>query len=322
MFGSRHSRIFLWIFLLWTVATIHTVYSHEDPAMEVETIDHHHDDEMDGGEALKADERNTKEPLHHDDGKDHDEETEATAPVARPTTKTDPSQPPQESEPSVKEDTFIPSVPMAAHKEAPTLYSSTVTPTHSPTDGTVLVLTARNFQSLLRHNSSHTVWLIEFYASWCVHCGAFAPIYESLALELHTAAPHVRVAKINGAEERALTSRFGVTAFPSFYVVHGYHVYEFTQTRTQRNLMQFVQGGYLQQDPIPFYTSPMGPVGLVQGYCISSGLWAVDAFYGLQTSLGLSQLFAAMLVFGGLFVAIFVCIVIVAVSITSKSKLD
>lgn len=166
------------------------------------------------------------------------------------------------------------------------------------------------------------VWLIEFMAPWCGHCTNFSPSYQQVARHFHGSSQKVKVAKVNGESERALTSRFGVSAYPSFYVVDGLNVYPFEKARSQKNLIEFVEEGYKKTSPMPFYSSPMGPIGLAQGLLMTSGIAAADLFYWLQDLLGVSPLIAGAIMFGSGFMGCFFTIVFLAIVITPKSKVD
>jgi hypothetical protein len=54
----------------------------------------------------------------------------------------------------------------------------------------------------------------------------------------------IRVARINCSVEKALMTRFGVNSFPSFFLVSGWDVYEFSGKRSQTSLQDFARGGY------------------------------------------------------------------------------
>jgi thioredoxin-like negative regulator of GroEL len=56
------------------------------------------------------------------------------------------------------------------------------------------------------------------------------------------------VAKVDSSVERALSARFGVSSFPSFFLVDGWSVYEFEGTRNEVGLMDFARGGYKKDD--------------------------------------------------------------------------
>jgi thiol-disulfide isomerase/thioredoxin len=197
-------------------------------------------------------------------------------------------------------------------------------------------LTARNFGRMIGDNAS-TIWLIEFYGPNCIHCREFASTYDEIAAAYHSPnhqqqnqrntnsnKKRIKVGVINGDMERALSSRFNIYAYPSFYLVDGWHVYEFNSAsvRTKRSLMAFAEGGYKEQDPIPFYQSPMGPMGLMQGTLVSMGVVLLDIFEWTETASGLSTVMTACLLFGSLFMGSFFTIVFFAITITPKVKCD
>jgi thiol-disulfide isomerase/thioredoxin len=184
-----------------------------------------------------------------------------------------------------------------------------------------VVLTSRNFG---RHVSDGNVWLVEIYAPWCGHCVSFEPTYKEIAAEYH-AAPEkykIRVGKINGDAEQALVSRFAASSYPSFFIVHGFSVYEFDQSRSKATLMAFVEGGYKKTSPIPWYKSPCGPLGLAQGMILRVGYTMADIFFWLQKKFGLSTVFAGMVMFGSLFIGTFIILVAMAIFFTPKTKVD
>lgn len=183
-----------------------------------------------------------------------------------------------------------------------------------------IVLNARNFSSSIGDGN---VWLVEFYATWCTHCLAFAPTYSDLAREIHADSTlSIKVAKVDGADEQALVSRFDIHAFPSFFVVDGWSVYEFDEPRNKKNLLKFVKGGYKEKNPLPFYMSPMGPLGLMQGFFTMSAITFSDNFEVFRAYFGFSQLVAAAVLFFSTFLGSFVLIVTVAILSTPKVKID
>jgi protein disulfide-isomerase-like protein len=72
-------------------------------------------------------------------------------------------------------------------------------------------LTTQNFDTKI----NVPLALVKFYAPWCGHCKALAPVWEQLALKLH---PDVMVAKVDVTSEQALQSRFNVGGFPSIHL--------------------------------------------------------------------------------------------------------
>lgn len=85
--------------------------------------------------------------------------------------------------------------------------------------------------------------------SSCRYCQNFASSYSNIAATFHSSPSEgIRVAKVNSHAEVALSSRFGVPGYPSFYVVDGWSVYEFEGQRSEAKLIDFARGGYKQQD--------------------------------------------------------------------------
>lgn len=189
-----------------------------------------------------------------------------------------------------------------------------------PLLGKPIELNSRNFGHNVRDGN---VWLIEFYSPSCGHCVEFAPTYEDIARTYH--APEnrhkkIRVGKVDGSKERALTSRFNIYGYPSFFVVDGWSVYEFQEGRSKRTLSAFVEGGYRKVDPVPFYHSPMGPVGLVQGYLMYLGLRGIDAFEWMVKEYKMPPLMTGAIFFGIFFMSFFFVILCLAIVATPKVK--
>mmetsp|Transcript_16535 Transcript_16535/g.18244 ORF Transcript_16535/g.18244 Transcript_16535/m.18244 type:complete len:235 (+) Transcript_16535:103-807(+) len=169
----------------------------------------------------------------------------------------------------------------------------------------VIDLTSKNFGTTVGM-ADGKVWLIEFYTQGCVHCRNFASSYESIAKTFHSNPDEkIRVARVDCGVEKALLTRFGVKAFPSFFLVSGWDVYEFEDSRTTANLINFARTGHKKNKPIPFLNSPMGPMGLLQGTLIFAGTRAMGILEYLQESYGISPLISGVVicmlgVFGGM----------------------
>uniref|UniRef100_A0A7S3LCU6 Thioredoxin domain-containing protein n=1 Tax=Amphora coffeiformis TaxID=265554 RepID=A0A7S3LCU6_9STRA len=149
------------------------------------------------------------------------------------------------------------------------------------------------------------------------------PVYEAIAAHFHSEPDlKVSVGKVNGDSERALASRFGVKAYPTFYLIDGYSVYKFEGSRSMESIVTFVQSKYREQPAIPFLSSPMGPMGMCQGAFLSGAYGAFHAVEWLQEEMGFSPFFAVMILFGSIFIGIFITIVVSAVLLTPKEKRD
>jgi thiol-disulfide isomerase/thioredoxin len=80
--------------------------------------------------------------------------------------------------------------------------------------------------------------LLMLHASWCGHCRRFMPAYRDVAAAL---AGKVVVARADGSTHRVLSQRFGVTGFPSFYLLDGGRAYEYGGPRSVDGLVEFAR---------------------------------------------------------------------------------
>lgn len=162
---------------------------------------------------------------------------------------------------------------------------------------------------------------VVFHAPWCSHCQAFKSVWEDVAIHFHEKPEKkIKIGRIDGDSERALTSRFHVQAYPSLYLINGYSVYKYEGTRAKKDLIDFVEGQYRKRSAIPFFSSPMGPLGLCQGAFLHVAYGTFRTIDWLQNDMGLSPFFALMLLFGGAFVGTFITIVFATIAFTPKEK--
>ncbi|XP_076839353.1 protein disulfide-isomerase A2 [Brachyhypopomus gauderio] len=108
-------------------------------------------------------------------------------------------------------------------------------------DKGVLVLHSKNFARALSENK---YLLVEFYAPWCGHCRKLEPVYAEVAGQLKTESSPVRLAKVDGTEERDLAEEFDVDSFPTLkFFKDGVrqNATDFTGKRTVKGIGQWLQ---------------------------------------------------------------------------------
>ncbi|XP_007434230.1 sulfhydryl oxidase 1 [Python bivittatus] len=85
---------------------------------------------------------------------------------------------------------------------------------YSPDDPLVLLAA----DTLERHIfNSTSAWVVEFYASWCGHCKAFAPTWKALANDVKDWRPAVMLGVIDCADfsNKNICYKFGINSYPT-----------------------------------------------------------------------------------------------------------
>jgi protein disulfide-isomerase-like protein len=77
-------------------------------------------------------------------------------------------------------------------------------------ESAVAVITDNNIEQVLE-DSAKQPWLLEFYAPWCSHCKALAPVYEEAA----GVVKGLRFAKVDATRYKPMAVKYGVHGYPT-----------------------------------------------------------------------------------------------------------
>lgn len=94
-------------------------------------------------------------------------------------------------------------------------------------EGDVAVLTDENWEEA-QSQSNERDWLVEFYAPWCGHCKALAPVYSEAASKIKT----LRFAKIDATVYSDLRISSGVNGFPTVFWMRKGKLNRYTGAKT------------------------------------------------------------------------------------------
>ncbi|KAG9325565.1 hypothetical protein KVV02_004867 [Mortierella alpina] len=103
-------------------------------------------------------------------------------------------------------------------------------------DGQVIVLDAKTYESSLNNGQP---WLVEYYAPWCGHCKALAPVYEELAKALKN---KVNVAKVDCPANELVCKSQKVRGYPTIKLHQHQQATEFDKKRSLEALTAFALG--------------------------------------------------------------------------------
>lgn len=110
-------------------------------------------------------------------------------------------------------------------------------------EGDVAVLTSENWEQAQKLSHEED-WLVEFYAPWCGHCKALAPVYQEAAAEIKT----LRFAKIDATAFSTIRKEAGVTGFPTVFWMRNGKLHKNPHGNTKSGFEKLASR--LQQPPI------------------------------------------------------------------------
>ncbi|KAF9966584.1 hypothetical protein BGZ70_001893 [Mortierella alpina] len=103
-------------------------------------------------------------------------------------------------------------------------------------NGQVIVLDTATYESSLKNGQP---WLVEYYAPWCGHCKALAPVYEELAKALKN---KVNVAKVDCPANELVCKSQKVRGYPTIKLHQHQQATEFDKKRSLEALTAFALG--------------------------------------------------------------------------------
>ena len=105
-------------------------------------------------------------------------------------------------------------------------------------DGKPLELTTANFDAVAGRGELPV--LIDFWATWCVPCRGFAPVFAQAAQQWE---PRLRLGKVDTDAQPQLSQRFGIRSIPTLILMkNGGELARQAGALTAAQLRQFVEG--------------------------------------------------------------------------------
>jgi hypothetical protein len=106
----------------------------------------------------------------------------------------------------------------------------------------------------------------------------------------------ITVGRCDSAANSALAARFQIYQIPSIFVIRGSSVWWFDGTLSHDKIVEFVKTGYRNKPAMPFWESPMGPLGMFKGFLIDFGMQLFNLPGTIRAYLGISVALSLILV--------------------------
>mmetsp|Transcript_26589 Transcript_26589/g.26839 ORF Transcript_26589/g.26839 Transcript_26589/m.26839 type:complete len:204 (+) Transcript_26589:240-851(+) len=179
----------------------------------------------------------------------------------------------------------------------------------------VLKLNAENADSIFSKNQP---MLLKFQAPWCRHCQTFEPVYLKLAENL----PDYSFASVEISQNQALTARFSVHGIPVVFLMRDGKTYRYDGALTYESLLNFCQSRYKTSTPLSLWSNPIGPVGVLKGYLVRAGIYALEMPSYIKNVLNVPEWLAYVITGVGIIVAILLFTAFALVMYITKIKGD
>ena len=156
--------------------------------------------------------------------------------------------------------------------------------------GKVFEVTSQNAFEFLSTQDQQGI-LLEFYAPWCGHCQKFKSAYNDVAAEL-TNKGDFRVGACDITANAAMSGRFDVREIPALYLYRKGELYKYSGPFHATAVKKWATKDYVNNMPLPFWQSPLGPFGKIKGLLIHIGVVLTEfvprfaEYFGLSTNAG------------------------------------
>lgn len=157
-------------------------------------------------------------------------------------------------------------------------------------DSQVVELNVTNIATFLGHSS----FMLEFYAPWCNNCKQFEKSYEVVASKL-TKPHNFVVGRVDISDNQAIAARFHVSYVPMLFMYRDNKIWKIERTLSPDDLVNYAIAVHREEEPMPYFSSPMGPIGQIKGFLISIGGFFVEVSQYVFKDLGFSPFFTLVL---------------------------
>ena len=121
----------------------------------------------------------------------------------------------------------------------------------------------------------------------CGHCKNLKPELNKAARSLKGV---VRFGNVDATVHRDLAVRFGVSGYPTmFHISEEGEVRSVNGVRTEASIKAYVRREWKRDEPMPYWTSPMGPIATTQANVMRFGMWLVSFDAAIEEATGIPK---------------------------------